>query len=374
MIRLNALVKSRTIGDQASWRRRLSRHTVDYGASKPSASSRFDGPVSGALLRGSLDTAAVLYTLLGFSFGMYCITRGGLAVPLSGSILLMHTTTCSALLTHELMHHTMFKEVKLNDALARVLMIISGGCYFPYSGLKQQHLKHHRVKVGYDGFSITRWVTSLPIGWQKLIVAMEYVYFPALSIISRIRSLSMPFFVPEQKALRARIAGVFALRMICYAIAWRISPYSLLWLLLGWIGMLQLLRVYDCFHHTFDVLAPGTPAPQLDRDYEQSNTYSSLISKRITTLNWIFLNYGYHNAHHARPAVHWLDLPRVHRTLGPEVDSHCILFGELVKWFHKHRIRRIYNGIGSPRIVDGKLAMDEYWGVIMNISFITYDL
>lgn len=374
MIRLDSLANCRTMFRRTSQRRRPSAHAVDYGDAKPDASRRFDVFVPGAALRRLIDTAAVLYTLLGFSFGIYCITRSGAVVPLLGAILLMHTTTCSALLTHELMHHTMFDEVRFNDALARVLMLISGGCYFPYAGLKQQHLKHHRVKVGYDGFSIARWVTSLPSGVQKVIVAMEYAYFPVLSIISRVRSLAIPFFLPTSAALRVRIACVFALRMVCYWLLWRMAPWSPLWLLLGWVGMLHLLRVYDCFHHTFDVLPPGTPVPQLNRDYEQNNTYSSLISREMTCLNWLFLNYGYHNAHHARPTTHWLDLPRVHRTLGHEVDMRCILFRDLVKWYHKHRIDRIYKGIGHPQIVNGKLAMDEYRGVIMNISFITYDL
>lgn len=325
------------------------------------------------ILRAALDTAVIVYAIAGFVFGLYCITRAQFATALAGSLLLAHTMTLSALLTHELMHQTVFRRSEWNDWMARVLSLISGGCYYSYSGLKRQHFKHHRVKVGYDGFSITRWVGSLPAWLRQAIVFMEFCYIPVLSVISRIRSLGLPFFTRRLRHLRLRIAVVLVARFACYVLLWRYAPGSVIWFFIGWLGMFHLLRVYDCFHHTFDVYPPGSPIPALDRDYEQRNTYSSLFSRRHAWLNWLFLNYGYHNAHHAVPSAHWLDLPRIHETLAPDIREHCILFLDLVDAYHCHRIHRIYRGIGRPTMVNGRVVMDGYWGVIMNISFITYD-
>ena len=324
-------------------------------------------------LRAAIDTVVIVYTIAGYAFGLYCVTRPALATALAGSLLIAHTMTLSALLTHELMHQTLFRRTEWNDALARVLSLISGGCYFSYTGLKRQHFKHHRVKVGYDGFSITGWMTALPTVPRHIIVLMEFFYLPVLSVISRIRSLALPFFSQRLQPLRLRIAAVLVARFTCYVLLWRYAPSSVLWLFVGWLGMLNMLRVYDCFHHTFAIYPPGTPIPTLDRDYEQRNTYSSLFSRRHAWLNGLFLNYGYHNAHHAVPSAHWLDLPRIHETLAPDIREHCILFRNLVSAYHRHRIHRIYRGLGQPEMVDGRVVMDGFWGVIMNISFITYD-
>ena len=325
------------------------------------------------MLRAAIDTVVIAYTIAGFAFGLYCITRTAFVAALAGSLLIAHTMTLSALLTHELMHQTLFRRTVWNDALARALSLISGGCYYSYSGLKRQHFKHHRVKAGYDGFSITAWIASLPAGLRGTIVLMEFFYIPVLSVISRIRSLGLPFFSQRLRPLRMRIAGVLVARLAGYALLWRYAPASPCWLFVGWLGMLNMLRVYDCFHHTFDIYPPGTPIPPLGRDYEQRNTYSSLLSRRHPWLNWLFLNYGYHNAHHAVPSAHWLDLPRIHETLAPDIRDNCILFRDLMSAYHRHRIHRIHRGVGEPKIANGRIVMDRFWGVIMNISFITYD-
>ena len=52
-----------------------------------------------------------------------------------------------------------------------------------------------------------------------------------------------------------------------------------------------------------------------DRDYEQSHTFSNVISIRYPWLNLITLNFGYHNAHHTKPTVPWHELPKLHEAL-----------------------------------------------------------
>jgi len=46
-------------------------------------------------------------------------------------------------------------------------------------------------------------------------------------------------------------------------------------------------------------------------------------SRNITGgfINWLFLNNGFHTAHHLRPGLHWSRLPDLHRYVEPEICS-----------------------------------------------------
>lgn len=326
------------------------------------------------LLRHLVDSVTWLYTFGGYLMSLYLVTRRGWLLPLAGVPLMAHTMILSALLTHECMHGTMCRRLALNVHLGRASTLISGACYVPYALLRRQHLDHHRNRVGYDGFSITRWVASLPPVLRRTITALEWGYIPVLSYITRFRSLAMPFFQAQHRALRKQIAIVLLLRGACYLMLLSISPWSWLWIFCAHWVMLTILRIYDCFHHTFDVIALGTPMPRLERDYEQRNTYSSLISRKHAWLNCIFLNYGFHNAHHACPHVHWTGLARIDAALYPASHAHCIHLRALLHGYHRHRVARILNGLGRPEVIDGRLVMDSYYGIVMNISFIVYDV
>ncbi|WP_241294725.1 fatty acid desaturase family protein [Burkholderia stabilis] len=326
------------------------------------------------LLRHLVDLVTWLYTFGGYLLSLYLVTRPGWMLPLAGVPLMAHTMILSALLTHECMHGTMSKRPALNAHLGRASTLISGACYVPYALLRRQHLDHHRNRVGYDGFSITRWVASLPPALRRVVMALEWCYVPVLSYVARFRSLAMPFLQAQHRPLRTRIAIVLLLRGACYLALLSISPWSWLWIFCAHGAMLTILRIYDCFHHTFEVIALGTPMPRLERDYEQRNTYSSLISREHMWLNRIFLNYGFHNAHHAFPNAHWTDLARIDAALYPASRAHCIHRRELLRGYHRHRVARILEGLGRPEVIDGKLVMDRYYGIVMNISFIVYDV
>lgn len=86
---------------------------------------------------------------------------------------------------------------------------------------------------------------------------------------------------------------MLVLRGACYLALLSISPWSLLWIFCAHGMMLTILRIYDCFHHTFEIIALGTPMPRLERDYEQRNTYSSVISREHAWLNRIFSTTGF---------------------------------------------------------------------------------
>lgn len=327
-----------------------------------------------SFLRCCIDAATWLYTFGGYALAIYLVTRPGWGLPLVGVLLMTHTMILSALLTHECMHGTMGRSPALNAFLGRATTLISGACYVPYTLLRRQHLNHHGNRVGYDGFSVARWVGSLPPPLRAVIIALEWCYFPVLSYIARVRSLVVPFLEERHRRLRKRIALVFLLRAGFYLVLFYISPWSWVGLFASHLAMLTILRIYDCFHHTFDITSLGTSVQRLDGDHEQRNTYSSLISSKHAWLNAIFLNYGYHNAHHAYPRAHWTELSKIDLELYPTSRVHCLHFGDLLHGYHRYRTTRIVKGLGRPKVVDGRLALDGYFGIIMNISFIVYDV
>ncbi|HLO88320.1 MAG TPA: fatty acid desaturase [Nostocaceae cyanobacterium] len=319
-----------------------------------------------------INTIMIIYTLIGHVLGLYLVLSHQIWLNLLGIILISHTSILAALLSHEFMHDTIFHQPKFNYWFGVLMSGINGASYVSFKLLKQQHIDHHHNKVGYDGFSITTWTLSLPSILQALIVALEFCYIPVLSFISRWRSLTVPLIEAKYQHLRVRIVTVFICRSLFFACLFLIHPWSLLYIFCAHTAMINILRVYDCYHHTFKIIPQGSAIPKLEKNYEQKNTFSSLISLKYYWLNWLFLNYGYHNAHHHKPNANWILLSQINHELYGNSQAHCILFKDLIYWYHKNRINRIFRGIGTPKIENGQLRIDEFWGVIMNISFIVY--
>ncbi|MDE2077766.1 MAG: fatty acid desaturase, partial [Burkholderiales bacterium] len=132
----------------------------------------------------------------------------------------------------------------------------------------------------------------------------------------------------------------------------------------------------DCFQHTYDAypLSGNEPIPQdklRDRRYEQQNTYSNVVGLNHPILNLLWLNFGYHNAHHERPTAPWHQLPRLHRQLFEEQDPQVIPVPQLLKSFHANRVRRILSddyGRVLPPSAAGRA--DGFVGAV-GVSFLT---
>ena len=63
-------------------------------------------------------------------------------------------------------------------------------------------------------------------------------------------------------------------------------------------------------------------------DHDSAYNHSRNVTGRF--INWLFLNNGYHTAHHLRPAMHWRLLPDFHRLeiepkMRPELNSRSLL-------------------------------------------------
>ena len=112
-------------------------------------------------LRPWLSVLVISYVILGNLAGLACLLSSRLALHVLGILLLVHSTVLSGLLNHEFMHRAVFRSARTNDWAGAVMAMFNGACYVPFELLRRQHIAHHVHKVGYDGFSITRWVRSL---------------------------------------------------------------------------------------------------------------------------------------------------------------------------------------------------------------------
>jgi fatty acid desaturase len=324
-------------------------------------------------LRPALSWIVLLYTFLGYFAALACILVRSLPINIFGILLLTHTVVLSGLLNHELMHRAVVRSPRFNDFLGSVVSLLNGARYIPFDLLRRQHMAHHINKVGVDGFSITEWFKNKSRFTQTFLITLEYFYFPILTIFSRTRALFYPFWNVKYHHLRRRILIALLFQAVALFLFYKINPWSLLSLFISHILMINVFRLYDCYHHNFDLVPLGTKLQSRPDPYEQEHTFSSLFSRQKSIWNVLFLNYGYHNAHHYLFSAPWYHLPKIDKDMFGDTQPQHILFSDWVRFYHKNRINRIFNGLGTPRLENGHLRIEHFYGIIMNLSFMDYD-
>jgi fatty acid desaturase len=172
------------------------------------------------------------------------------------------------------------------------------------------------------------------------------------------------------------VIGIALVRLTAWVLLALWSLKALLLYALAYLLFIHVLRFADCFQHTYDAypILDDTPIPQdklRDRAYEQANTFSDVVGLDSKWLNLIWLNFGFHNAHHERPVAPWHQLPALHRQLYADQSPQVITIGELLRAYHRHRVTRVlskdYGEVlppGTPRRADG------FFGAV-GVSFLT---
>ena len=99
-----------------------------------------------------------------------------------------------------------------------------------------------------------------------------------------------------------------------------VTPLALALYFAAYLLMVTVLRFADCFQHTYEAypIDDDTPLPPeliRDKEYEQANTFTNVVGLHSFWGNLLWLNFGFHNAHHERPIVPWHRLPALHREL-----------------------------------------------------------
>jgi fatty acid desaturase len=289
-----------------------------------------------------------------------------------GVLLCTHTMVLAAYLIHEAAHQTLFAQTRANAAAGEVMNFIAGSVYASFERIRHMHIRHHVDRADLTCFDFKGLMQRRP-ALRTLLEALEWCYVPATEVLMHLQVVWRPFIVKSQRRYLPRALAMLLTRggLLTLLGWWSMKALLLYFLSVGLF--LHALNFFDAFHHTFEqfFVEADEPVPERARDraYEQDNTYSNLVSIRHPWLNFLVLNFGFHNAHHQRASVPWYRLPAYHRSLYGDAGSGVMPVAALLRTWHRNRVRRVGadeygaagESIGSP---------DQFVGA-HGVSFLT---
>jgi len=323
-----------------------------------------------------LNIAALAYTLAGWALGVVLLAADSWYVNVAGVLLTGHALVYSAYFVHELAHQSVFSSAEANHRFGVLMSWINGSCYAPFQALRRKHMRHHLERADVLTFDYKKFLNTSPSWVRKPVVAAEWAWIPAVELIMHGYVVVLPFVKPERKAERPRVIAVVAIRVAAFAVLGWVSLKALFLYGVAYMIMLHALRFADAYQHTYDafaVLEEGeVPNDKIrDRNYEQANTYTNLVSVAHPWLNLLLLNFSYHNAHHERPTAPWHDLPRLQRQLFPAGHVQIIPMIEVVRGYHRDRVARILSDdYGEVNTAAAAGKADRFLGAA-GVSFLT---
>ena len=294
------------------------------------------------------NLAGLTYGFGGYVVGVVLLTRTSVVAMALGVLLVAHTLSVLAYFLHELVHGSIFAAPRDNAIVGKIVTWLNGSCFSGYSTLRELHLRHHASRADFVRFDFKSYLrrASRPVRW--LVLGLEWLHLPAIEFVMRAHALGAAIGPRASAARRVGALALFASRVAFFVILGLISLPAVPLYALAFTLFVCFMRFFDAHQHTYEAyyLTRGGRAiePDVaphDRGYEHNNTFSNLISTENRWLNLLSLNFAYHSAHHARPAVAWYQLPRLHRDLYGENRSQVLPAGKLLWNYHQNRVRRI---------------------------------
>lgn len=287
-----------------------------------------------------------------------------------GVILVTHALILSATLTHEFIHGNLFKEHRhLNAFWGQAMTHINGACYATWSDLVEHHFNHHIYHADFIGFDVVNHLNTLNPVTRWIYLVCEWAYLPIFEFELRWRIIMAPFLARE-KYLIWRNLALMLYRTAAFALLGWISLKALLLYALAYISFVNIMRFADAFHHIYEYVVVGQSIPKRDRIYEQKHTFSNLISVKHPWINLLFLNFGYHNAHHYNMSCPWHELPELHQTLYSDTPDGIMLLPILVGNYNKFRLKRLFSGQGEATLAASQSSLERFVGGVA-VSFLT---
>ena len=296
----------------------------------------------GLLYYGAATGYAVVAYVLGFA-GLFDTSW---SVNLIATLLLAHAMTIAAYLIHECGHNLVFTHSRHNAMLGRVMSWLCGASYGTYEDMRYKHFRHHVDNDDVVWFDYDRFFERHPV-ITKTTRLLEWFYIPAHDLIMHSVMVLTSFVIPMRRKQRVRNVLVILIRGGLFTLLVIFAPRVALLYVVAYLLMMHVLRFMDSVQHDYPynttLFDYEKPPHKGDLEWEQVHTFSNPISLRYPTLNWLTLNFGYHNAHHANMNVPWFRLPDLHDELTGNSPDRVIPFSSQLKLYHRNRVQRVYN-------------------------------
>ncbi len=317
-----------------------------------------------------INSAALIYTFGGYGVAIALLLSPSWILNGLGVVLLTHTLVWAAYFVHDCIHGTVFHKLRWNEVLGQALLFLTGSCYCRYKTLAKVHLAHHKNRADFAPFSLPEFLRSLPKPVLKLIMVLEWLYLPAVNFIQRWTATLSPFFSNTRKDERVKNGLLLFVRGSLFILLGLVSPKALVLYFIAYVSFINILRFLDCFQHTYTVFRWDEPLPNYDLHHEEVNTFSNILSQRHPLLNLIFLNFGYHNAHHRVVRCPWYLLPQLDAELYDRSYRQYVTLPQLVWNYHRFRMTRLFEGQGEVADTpEGSLDLSRFVGAV-GVSFL----
>ncbi len=287
---------------------------------------------------------AISYAIVGYICGFAGLFHGAWYVNLPATLLLAHAMVIAAYLIHECGHNLVFHSSRDNARLGRGMSWLCGAAYGTYEDMRYKHFRHHVDNDDVVWFEYEEWFARHPL-ILRATRALEWLYIPAHDLIMHFIMAFTSFIIPQRRDQRIRNVVVLLIRGGLFATLVFFFPKVALLYAIAYVLMMHVLRFMDAHQHDYPyhpTLFDYEPPPHKgDYAWEQAHTFSVPFSLRFEKLNWLTLNFGYHNAHHADMNLPWYRLPVLHQELTGGDPEKVIPFGSQLRLYHRNRVRRV---------------------------------
>jgi len=289
---------------------------------------------------------AVLYAVGAYALGFAGLFHTNWLVNLPATLLLAHGMIIAAYMIHECGHNTVFRSIRHNTWLGRFLSWLCGAAYGTYEDMRYKHFRHHVdnddvVWFDYDGFFERHPLVT------RIVRVLEWLYIPAHDLMMHFVMVFTSFIIPERRKQRVRNVAVIAIRGGAYLALLIFFPKVALLYAIAYLLMMHVLRFIDMLQHDYPynltLFDYKEPPHKGDMEWEQAHTFSNPVSLKYPKLNWLVLNFGFHNAHHADMNLPWFRLPDAHKELTGGAPACVIPFRSQVRLLLANRVSRVHN-------------------------------
>lgn len=299
---------------------------------------------------------ALLYAVGAYGLGLAGILADSSWINVGAAVLLAHSMVIAAYLVHECGHNTVFTDNGDNTRLGTLLTWLCGASYGTYEDIRYKHFRHHVDNDDVVWFDYEAFFERHPL-FYRLTIALEFFYIPAHDLLMHFIMVFSSFIIPQRRQQRARNVSVILVRASLFGLLAAWSLKAALLYVLAYLLMMTVLRFMDSLQHDYPyhltLFTEPWPQHRGDLQWEQEHTFSNVISFRWEWPNWLVLNFGYHNAHHARPTTPWYRLPKLHRELFGDDPARVIPLWPQLKLFHRFRTYRIFHDAPGLEKVEG---------------------